>query len=155
MVGRSIQIKTPLRYTTRKLQPGDEVRLAELAGQLGYPSTPEQIRVRLEKMQDPNEHAVYVAEMSDGYVAGWIGVSIFRAVEVDCCVEITGLIVDQEIRSRGIGKVLIDAAEQWARQRGCDAIRVRSNVIRDRAHLFYQRNGYECVKTQVSLHKDL
>jgi|SRR5580658_2327683 GNAT superfamily N-acetyltransferase len=155
MVEQSIQIKAQLTYTIRQWRPEDDKRLAELAGQLGYQSTPEQVRVRIAGMQDPNQYALYVAEMADGKIAGWIGVSLFRAVEVDCCAEITGLIVDQDIRSRGIGKVLLDAAEQWARHRGCDGIGVKSNVTRDRAHLFYQHNGYERVKTQVSLHKAL
>jgi GNAT superfamily N-acetyltransferase len=65
------------------------------------------------------------------------------------------LIVDQQIRSRGIGKALLHTAEQWARSHGCNDISVRSNVTRDRAHRFYTRNGYEHTKTQKSFHKRL
>ena len=38
----------------------------------------------------------------------------------------------QETRSRGVGKVLLDAAEGWARGRGCADISVRSNSKRAR-----------------------
>lgn len=134
---------------------GDYDRIADLAGQLGYSSTKAQIRTRLREMQDSKQYVVYVAEPPGCQIAGWIGVYIFRAVEVDYFAEISGLVVDQEIRSGGIGKALLDAAEEWARSLGCIVISVRSNVIRDRAHQFYMNNGYEHTKTQKSFHKNL
>lgn len=130
-------------------------RMAELARQLGYPSTADQVRARLSEIPDPKECAIYVAELSDGQIAGWIGVYIFRSVEMDKLAEINGLVVGEEIRSRGIGKVLLDAAEEWARSRGCATISVHSNVKRERAHDFYKRNAYEWHKTQESFRKRL
>jgi len=44
---------------------------------------------------------------------------------------------------------LLDAAEKWARGVGCDAISVRSNVKRERAHQFYRDNGYIDVKIRL------
>jgi GNAT superfamily N-acetyltransferase len=70
-------------------------------------------------------------------------------------VGINGLVVDESIRSRGIGKILLSAAEEWARSIGFDVISVHSNVTRDRAHRFYLRNGYAHVKTQKEFHKSL
>lgn len=122
--------------------------MAELAGQLGYTCTAEQVRARLTDIRDANECAIYVAEIADGLIAGWIGVYLFRSVEMDKFAEISGLIVAEEHRSRGIGKVLLDAAEEWARGRGCALISVHSNVTRERAHHFYQINGYALYKTQ-------
>ncbi len=69
--------------------------------------------------------------------------------------EISGLIVDEGVRCCGIGKMLIAAAEEWARRVGCRVISVRSNVKRNRAHQFYTNNGYEHVKTQKELRKKL
>ena len=51
--------------------------------------------------------------------------------------------------------IVIAAAEDWARKRGCKGMSVRSNVIRERAHQFYLRNGYEHFKTQKSFRKPL
>jgi GNAT superfamily N-acetyltransferase len=141
--------------TVRAPMHDDYDRLAELAGQLGYPSTADQVRARLSEMRDPKECAIYVAELSDGQIAGWIGVYIFRSIEMDKLAEINGLVVGEEIRSRGIGKVLLDAAEEWARDRGCAIISVHSNVKRVRAHDFYKRNGYEWHKNQESFRKRL
>jgi GNAT superfamily N-acetyltransferase len=135
--------------------PADYDRVADLAGQLGYPCTGAQIRARLAEMEDPNRYAVLVAELPEGRIAGWIGVHLFRAIELDCRAEITGLIVDQEIRSRGIGQALLAAAEDWARNQGCGAIAVHSNVMRDGAHRFYERRGFQHVKTQKSFCKTL
>ena len=141
--------------TVRPPGPADYPAMAELAGQLGYPSTAREVRARLAGMKDPRQYTVFVAETSDGQVAGWIGVFIFRCVERAPCAEINGLIVDGGQRSQGIGKLLLDAAEKWARRRGCAEITVHSNVIRRRAHRFYERHGYQRVKTQKLFAKRL
>lgn len=129
--------------------------MADLAGQLGYPCTPEEVRMRLADMQDPNQYAVYVAEISKEGIAGWIGVYLFRSVELEKYAEISGLVVSEEARSRGVGKVLLEAAEEWARGIGCVVISVRSNIKRERAHGFYEKNGYEWTKTQKTFCKSL
>ena len=135
--------------------PADCKRMAELAGQLGYPCTERQVRDRVEAMANSREHAVFVAERPGQGIAGWIGLFIFRAVELDKCAEISGLIVDEAARSQGVGKALLDAAGVWARNAGCEAISVHSNIKRQRAHGFYMRNGYRWVKTQEFLRKNL
>jgi len=122
--------------------------MAELAGQLGYPCTARELRVRFAGLKDPRQYKVFVAEMADGQVSGWIGVYIFRSVETSPWAEISGLIVDRGQRSRGIGQLLLDAAAKWARRRGCGEIAVHSNVIRRQAHRFYERHGFQHVKTQ-------
>ncbi len=57
--------------------------------------------------------------------------------------------------SAGAGAKLLQAAEEWARKRGCKGMNVRSNVIRERAHKFYEANGYEHYKTQKAFRKPL
>jgi hypothetical protein len=42
-----------------------------------------------------------------------------------------------------------------AEMKKCEGMSVRSNVIRERAHVFYERNGYEHYKTQKSFRKQL
>ena len=129
--------------------------MADLAAQLGYQCTGQEIQRRLEEMQDSREYAVYIAELSECRVVGWIAAYVFRAVELDTFAEITGLIVDETVRSNGIGKILLDATENWARHVGCTSISVHSNVTRDRAHRFYENNGFELLKTQRLFHKPL
>jgi GNAT superfamily N-acetyltransferase len=140
--------------TIRSPRSDDYDEMADLSGQLGYPSTEEQIRLRIERMKD-DDHAVLVAELSSGQIAGWVGMYIFRSVEMDHCTFISGLIIDETFRSQGIGRGLLKAAEEWARHMGCRAICVSSNVIRSSAHAFYLSNGYRSVKTQTTFLKDL
>lgn len=132
----------------------DHARLADLAGQLGYPATAADVAKRLAGFERSEDHAAFVAELN-GEVVGWIGAFIYRCVEADARAEINGLLVDERVRSRGIGFKLVAQAEEWARGRGCDVIGVRSNVTRERAHAFYERLGYKHVKTQKSFRKEL
>jgi GNAT superfamily N-acetyltransferase len=139
----------------RPAQPSDCEAMADMARQLGYECTGEEVRKRLRDMQDANQYAVFVAELPGGQIVGWIGAFLFRSIEIASCVEINGLVVDESIRSRGIGKMLLSAAEEWARSIRFDVVSVHSNVTRDRAHRFYLRNGYAHVKTQKEFHKSL
>ena len=47
------------------------------------------------------------------------------------------------------------AAENWAIEKGCFNIYIRSNVIRTRAHEFYERMGYTMVKSHYIFRKAL
>jgi GNAT superfamily N-acetyltransferase len=138
----------------REAQPQDYTRIAELAGQLSYPSSPDEIGKRLYGMQRSDEHVVFVAQLGSE-LAGWLAVFVYRTVEADARAEISGFVVDERLRSQRVGMHLLARAERWAREKGCRAIGLRSNVIRDRAHAFYQSHGYRHVKTQKSFCKDL
>lgn len=138
----------------RRAEERDAARLAELSGQLGYPATKEQIIERLRWILAASGHTVFVAESDEG-VSGWLHVSVEHLLETGLRAEINGLIVDEASRSEGAGKLLLDAAEAWAHGQGCPVINLRSNVIRDRAHIFYLRNGYEHYKTQKAFRKKL
>jgi GNAT superfamily N-acetyltransferase len=139
----------------RRAKGSDAAQIAELCGQLGYPAKPAEIAQRLRKIKPPSQHAVLVAESPEQKVIGWLHVSVSPLVEVELRAEVNGLVVDNNERSRGTGALLLRAAEQWARSRGCKSMSVRSNVIRERAHQFYLRHGYEHYKTQKAFRKPL
>jgi GNAT superfamily N-acetyltransferase len=122
---------------------------------LGYPSSEDEIRERLAGIEAAPEHALFVAESADGKLAGFLNVYVMRTIDSDARTEIAALVVDDAHRSLGVGKVLIEQAEAWARENGCAAIGLRSNVIRERAHRFYERLGYEHYKTQKTFRKTL
>ncbi len=86
---------------------------------------------------------------------GWVHVGVSHLLESDIRAEVNGLIVAEGQRSAGAGAKLLEAAEEWARRRGCRGMNVRSNVIRERAHRFYERQGYEHYKTQKAFRKAL
>lgn len=141
-------------FAMRLAQPADAPRIAALATQLGYPSYPAQVERRLESVRHDADHAVWVAE-AYGEVVAWLHVFVCRLVEADRFAEIGGLVVDEACRAQGAGRLLMGHAEQWAREKGCRGVYLRSNVIRKEAHSFYERLGYTRIKTQHAFRKDL
>lgn len=141
------------RVTIRLAEIGDALRIALLCDQLGYPSSSEEVQRRLERIWQKDDHVVYVAELPDKYVVGWIEVVVRPLVVTETQAEIEGLVVDEGYRQYGIGRQLMAQAEQWACEKGCWAVYLRSNVIREGAHVFYERVGYSATKTQVAFRK--
>ncbi len=141
----------------RRARRGDAERIAQLSGELGYPASAAQVATRLRQLTPVSKHAVFVAESPDAAtgVVGWVHVSVAHLLESDIRAEVNGLVVAEGQRSAGAGAKLLEAAEEWARRRGCRGMNVRSNVIRERAHGFYERNGYEHYKTQKAFRKAL
>jgi GNAT superfamily N-acetyltransferase len=143
------------RIIVRRARTNDAPQLAELSGQLGYPTTAKEITKRMRKLKPASQNALFVAEAQNAGVVGWTHVSVTYLVEVGTRAELNGLIVAEGQRSLGAGARLLEAAEDWARKHGCPSMSVRSNVIRERAHKFYARQGYEHYKTQKAFRKSL
>jgi GNAT superfamily N-acetyltransferase len=123
----------------------DAEALAALAGQLGYPSSAAQITGRLAEFDA--DHRVWVARSEDA-VLGWIHAYVARYLVLEPFVEIGGLIVADGARGQGVGPRLIEEACTWARALGCDRVGVHSNVVREDAHRFYEREGFTLEKRQ-------
>lgn len=138
----------------RRARKSDAARIAELSGELGYPATTLEMKTRLAQLKPAAQHAVFLAEV-DKLVIGWIHVSVAPLLEVPRRAEVNGLIVADGQRSHGAGAKLLEAAEKWARTKGCKGMSVRSNIIRERAHAFYERYGYQHFKTQKAFRKPL
>ena len=140
--------------TIRIATAGDAKNIAELSGQLGYPSTVEETTQRLQAVSRHSGHVVYVAEVNGGLV-GWIHVFARPSLTAEPSAEVAGLVVDEQYRSCGVGQALMREAERWAELEGYSAVTLRSNVKRLRAHAFYEKLGYETIKTSKSFCKFL
>jgi GNAT superfamily N-acetyltransferase len=145
---------TPAPPIIRAARPEDAPALAPLASQLGYPSTTEDIDSRLALILPDPTQLIAVAEVS-GQVVAWIHAALYLTLESGAAVELRGLVVDENRRGQGLGRALTERVEEWAREQGAHVIRLRSNVIRDGAHAFYQHLGYAIVKTQHAFRKNL
>ena len=139
----------------RRARRGDAARIAVLSCQLGYPATTRQVAKRLSLVLQEYASACFVAETREEGVVGWVHVSSTPLLEVQRRAEVNGLVVEEKCRNHNIGWLLLEAAEKWADKLGCKSMSVRSNVIRDRAHVFYLRHGYEHYKTQKAFRKAL
>lgn len=132
----------------RPMAQGDSPRVAALATELGYPIAADVLAKRFDALLGGDAESVLVAECA-GDVVGWIHVRVFHDLLEEPTVEIRGLVVDARYRGMGIGETLVGAGEALARTRGIARLRVTSNVVRDRAHRFYERLGYDRVKTSL------
>jgi GNAT superfamily N-acetyltransferase len=138
----------------RLATPLDAESITDLTTQLGYPSSFDEIARRLAAILSDPHHAIFIAEV-DGMTVGWVHCVVALSLTADTPAEISGLVIDQNHRSRGIGRELLCRAEQWAREQKCPTIRLRSNITRDRAHSFYQNLGYDHSKTSKVFTKEL
>lgn len=131
----------------RPARLADAPELAALAGQLGYPSSTDQMASRLAVLlPDPGQLVLVVADEDDRAIA-WLHASVRNQLDSDRCVEVVGLVVDAAQRGAGAGARLLAEAESWTRGLGLSLVVLRSNVTRERAHAFYLRQGYERVKS--------
>jgi GNAT superfamily N-acetyltransferase len=145
---------TAVQPIIRSARSEDAAALAPLASQLGYPSTTEDIASRLALILHDPAQLVAVAEVS-GQVVGWIHAALYLTLESGAAVELRGLVVDEKHRGTGLGRALTERVEEWTRERGARIVRLRSNIIRNGAHAFYQHLGYSVVKTQHAFRKTL
>ena len=96
---------------------------------------------------------VLVAEL-DGAVVGCLSTAVTRVLHRPAPVgRISMMVVDEALRSRGIGAQLVRAAEEALAEQGCYMVEVTSHARRTEAHRFYERLGYE--RTSVRLAKEL
>jgi GNAT superfamily N-acetyltransferase len=140
--------------TIRVASRADSDRIADLCNQLGYSVSTETIKRRLQSLLERVHTVALVAELNS-FIAGWIQASIRHSIESGESAEITGLVVDETLRGKGIGGRLVKEAEEWAAAAGYQSVRVRTNVVRTGAGIFYRRLGFEETKQQVVFFKRL
>ncbi len=138
----------------RAIEIADAEAVAALTQQLGYQRTGDDIALWIQALGTAANQGALVACLA-GSVVGWIEVSIERRLQTAPFALIGGLVVAVGVRGRGIGKQLCEAAEDWARERGIETLRVTSRSTRIDAHRFYLRDGYETVKTSMVFEKKL
>lgn len=63
------------------------------------------------------------------------------------------LVSDEQARSRGYGKALLDWLKEEARREGCTELQLISRTTREGAHRFYFREGFgiECFQFRTKL----
>jgi GNAT superfamily N-acetyltransferase len=77
-----------------------------------------------------------------GAVVGVLHVFERPALDKGSEAVVQALVVDDSVRSRGVGEALMREAEAWAASRGLTATSLYTSIKRDRAHAFYERLGY-------------
>jgi ribosomal protein S18 acetylase RimI-like enzyme len=142
----------PPKPNIRDAKPSDSQRLVELIRYLGHEIDEKAVRKNLGKLKKAGETPL-VATLGN-VVMGVIGihrmVTVHRPAPVG---RISVLVVAKEAQDHGIGRMLVEAAEQALKKAGCQIVEVTSNDRRTAAHAFYRHLGYE--RTSIRFMKKL
>lgn len=121
----------------------DASSIAGLLTALGYPSPVARIERRIADSAASVDTVVFVA-VSAQCVVGVISFHCIPLFHADGALgRITSLVVDPGHRQCGIGRLLVEAAEEFGRVQGCIRFEVTSGDHRPEAHAFYEHLGYQ------------
>jgi len=127
----------------RDAEAADAEAVARLCTQLGYPSSGTAMPARLSRLAAGGEARALVATQGTD-VIGLATVHLRHALNhATPLAQLSLLVVDERIRGKGVGRMLVGAAEVWARERGCRRIIVTTALHRSDAHVFYEHIGYK------------
>jgi GNAT superfamily N-acetyltransferase len=128
--------------TIRDARAADAAAIADLLGQLGYPTEPAGVKARLERLVIVGDRVV-VAELA-GVVVGLAHLHVSPTIELERpAAKLGALVVSETHRGQGIGRALVDAAETEARLRGSGVFFLTISDRRDDTHRFYESLGLE------------
>lgn len=112
----------------------------------------------LDILERPEGQLVLVAELREGRLGGFLEASIRPFVE-DCHSDHVGYLegwyVEPELRRQGIGRLLVETAERWARDRGCTEMASDAEIGNDSSVAAHAALGYDETSRLVHLRKDL
>ncbi|CDQ20447.1 Acetyltransferase (GNAT) family protein [Halobacillus karajensis] len=129
----------------RTVRVGDAGKLVPLMKDLGYPSTKEQMKKRLTRILSKGDFKTFVWEEYNELL-GMIGMTYCEAYHTDDPhVRVIAFVVRESAQGKGIGKQLMQKAENWALQTGAKTIMLNSGNRDDResAHHIYHQLGFE------------
>lgn len=101
--------------------------------------------------------AVFVAERPAGGLCGFLELSIREYAEG--CTGPTPYVeswyADDDVRGAGVGRALVEAAEQWARERGYRELASDALLDNEASHRAHRAVGFEVVERIVVFRKAL
>lgn len=102
---------------------------------------PEELGRRLQVMMTHGYHciAAFEAERLVGVAGYWLGARFYCGEYMD----VDNVVVEEALRSKGVGAKMMEWLEEKARSLGCKIIVLDSYVTFAGAHRFYFRQGYE------------
>ena len=125
----------------RSAKSEDTQAICDLLKQMGYPQPLALIQEKFEILHNDSNSQILIAE-ERGKIYGFYLYFIPQIALQGDFAKICYLCVDENMRSKGVGHLLVKEAEQQARRRGCDRMELHSGMQRPLAHRFYLREGY-------------
>ena len=138
----------------RKVEISDAEAIRDISAEgLGYSCDLALVQKKIAGLNEARE-AVFVAVVGDG-VIGYIHVERYDVLYFETMANVLGLSVFKAYHKMGVGKALLFAAEDWARQNNIKMMRLNSGINRTDAHGFYEHLGYVSEKDQKRFVKTL
>lgn len=82
--------------------------------------------------------AVFEGEVCLGLSGFWVITKIYSGKYL----ELDNVVVSSEYRSKGVGKLMSDFLEDLARREGCETMMLDAYLENEKAHAFYEREGF-------------
>jgi len=122
-------------------------------------SSPEQHRLEMTRLRRQRSTTlVLLAVDGAGEAQGFVEVSL-QVAAVGCHSSpvgyLEGFFVTEEARNSGMARTLVEAAEEWARSKGCREMASETQVDKEISRTVHRRLGYDEVATHVHFHKRL
>lgn len=137
----------------RAAVPEDAAAIARINREaFDYADNMEDTARRLQSILKKPVYRLWVAELA-GRVVGYIQAGDYDNTYQDPQKNILALGLLREARGRGIGRMLLERAEAWAREECCMGVRLVSGMNRAEAHEFYLHCGYRDRKDQKNFVK--
>ncbi len=144
---------SPLVNGIRPAQITDLQTIFRLSHELGYSPGLDEVECHLAKILTHPDYEVVVIEKA-GEVAGWMTLYNRLRIEDSEFLQVAAIVTDERFRGQGLGKTLMNYAEEKARALGMPFVGLHSSKRRDTAHQFYERIGYRKAKESYFFEKE-
>ncbi|QAS51930.1 GNAT family N-acetyltransferase [Halobacillus litoralis] len=138
----------------REANTRDADALVPLMKTLGYPTTAEKMRTRMERIFSKEEYQTFVWEENEK-LSGMIGMRLSYAYHTDePHVRVIAFAVNEDSQGKGIGGKLMKAAEQWGKANDATTVMLNSGNRKEReaTHEIYRHYGFEGTATGFYKH---
>jgi len=139
----------------RKATEKDAKKIADLACQMGHSMTEAEAKERVTSIDRQKDYNLLFVAEEDSNILGFVSVYITDEILNGPQARIGGLVVDSNARGKGVGRILMTAAEDWAKEKGSQTMKLSSSMERVEAHKFYEKIGYTKSKEQAAFKKTL
>ena len=132
-----------LDLTITTVTATDSADIRDLLIELGYEMSVKDLATKLDDLGLHHRDRVLIARSGDRAV-GLGALHVIPVIHVPGSLgRITALVVSEDVRDQGVGKLLVQMLEDAAMKAGCTRMEVTSGDHRPGAHGFYQKLGYE------------
>ena len=137
-----------MKITVRQAVIEDASAIQKLnADSLHYEYPLESTLTRLRAALENERMRVYVAVYKNE-VIGYVHAQDYDVLYAGHCKDVLGLATAKRCQRMGVGTMLMNAVEAWAKETGAMGVRLSSGAEREQAHQFYRQCGYTGEKLQ-------